>query len=66
VRKRKEAQTCSQGICLQNPGKDGLCFYHAKVVAGLIDPALPAAYSKAIRERAYQREMARLRKALAS
>lgn len=62
---KKEPKSCAEARCGQTPAKGEWCWYHAKVVAGLLDPISPQLYPKKIIEGAHKREDQRFKRDLA-
>lgn len=61
MKKRRPMWTCASKRCLLKPAKkDGLCWYHAKLMAGLLEPVVPTLYDRKVLDGVLKRELARL------
>ena len=61
MRRNRERPRCEHRLCILTATTGKWCYYHGKVVAGIIDPVAPASYNKNVLEQARRTEVSRLK-----
>lgn len=62
MRRNRERPRCEHRLCILTATEGKWCWFHARVVAGLIDPVTPSSYNKGVLDQARRTEMARLKR----